>query len=76
MVDSLEKPVQISAPQVSSDDGVHSSFSSNGWNGAKRLNGWNDRNQWNALIPMGLAWQPLNQILSIQQIFEKGRDAR
>jgi hypothetical protein len=41
------KPVQLSEEVcrgLSSADGVPSSFSSNGWNGAKRLNGWNDWN--------------------------------
>jgi hypothetical protein len=39
------KPVLLSEEVcrgLSSADGVHSSFFSNGWNGAKRLNGWND----------------------------------
>ena len=40
----LEKPVQITAPMLSSADGGSFVFSSNALNGAKRLNGWNDLN--------------------------------
>jgi hypothetical protein len=41
-------------------------------NGAKRLNNWNF---WNGLVPVGSSWQRLNQVLSIQQIIESGREA-
>jgi hypothetical protein len=41
-------------------------------NGAKRLNNWN---LWNGLVPVGSSWQRLNQVLSIQQIIESGREA-
>jgi hypothetical protein len=56
------KPVQLSEEVcrgLSSADGVPSSFSSNGWNGAKRLNGWN---VWNfeTGLKVTLNVEPLN----------------